>query len=192
LWVIIIYGFFIEFLVNLIMGYVPHRPLKITLYASFTFFEFLFFSYFFYLQIRSKTFKKYMIVSSTLFCLFIVIYYLTVKFSRIDSLPIGIETIFIIIFSFYYLYEELNNTTTLFIYTKPAFWIILGMVLYLSGSFFIYIASGYYSKDIVGRYWFVTNILTVIKNIFFCIAIISHAKNSGDKIDYHIEPIRQN
>ena len=174
------------------MGYVPHRPLKIILYGSFTFFEYLFFSYFLYLQIKNKAFKKSIAICSVVFCLFIIVYYLTVTFKRIDSLPIGIETIFIIIFSFYYLYEEMNNTTTLFIYTKPAFWIILCMVLYLAGSFFIYIASGYYSREVVGNYWFITNILAVIKNIFFCIAIISHSKEPKEKINYHFESSRQN
>lgn len=169
------------------MGFVLHRPLKITLYASFTFFEYLFFTYYLFLQISNKFFKRLMTVASVFFCLFIVIYYLTVHFKTIDSVPIGIETILILVYSFYYLYTEMNDTTTLFIYNKPAFWVILGMVVYLAGSFFIYIASGYFPEQEIGKFWIITNVLAIIKNIFFCIAIFVHSKHSKDNQKYNLE-----
>jgi hypothetical protein len=160
------------------MGEVGHGGVKLTLYAAFTFFEYLSFAYFLFLQIKNNTFKKYMSYLSVLFCIFIVIYSLTVKFKSIDSVPIGIETILIIIFAFYTLYEEMNDTTTLFIYNKPTFWIVLGIVLYLAGSFFIYIFASYLKREEVKKYWPITNVLSILKHVFFCIAIYRLAKAS--------------
>ncbi|MGZ4036474.1 MAG: hypothetical protein ACXVPQ_01525 [Bacteroidia bacterium] len=99
----------------------------------------------------------------------------------IDSVPIGIETILILIFSFYYFYEQMQDTTNLFIYTRYPFWIVLGMVLYLSGSFFIYIYSSQLSQEEIRKYWIFTNIFSILKNIFFAIAIVVNASHSIQK-----------
>ncbi|MDQ3277122.1 MAG: hypothetical protein M3Q06_02275, partial [Bacteroidota bacterium] len=94
----------------------------------------------------------------------------------IDSIQIGVETIIILIFSYYYLYERMNDTTTLYVYSTFSFWIVIGMVLYLAGSFFIYIFADSLPKADVDKYWIVTNVLSILKNIFFAIAIIVNSK----------------
>jgi hypothetical protein len=81
----------------------------------------------------------------------------------------------------------MNDTTTLFIYTKPAFWIILGIVLYLAGSFFVYLFASYLSRDELTRFWIITNIFSILKNIFFAIAVYINAKPSNDSIRYDLE-----
>jgi hypothetical protein len=106
----------------------------------------------------------------------------------IDSIPIGVETIIILIFSFYYLYERMNDTTTLFIYNTYQFWIVLAIVLYLAGSFFIYIFASYLrNNDEISKYWIITNIFSILKNIFFAIAVYINAKPSKDSIRYDLE-----
>jgi hypothetical protein len=103
------------------------------------------------------------------------------------SVPIGVETIFILTFSFYYLYEQMNDTTTLFIYNKPPFWIILGIVLYLAGSFFIYLFASYLTADELKKFWVITNLFSILKNILFCIAIYINAKPSKEILQYDLE-----
>ena len=75
----------------------------------------------------------------------------------------------------------MNDTTNLFIYSKYQFWIILGMMIYLAGSFFIYIFANQLAPKDVAKYWFFTNIFYIIKNIFFSIAIILNAKQPVKK-----------
>jgi hypothetical protein len=164
-----------------------HDPLRVTLYACFTFFEYVLFSFYLFLHIKNRGFKRFIIATSIPFCLFIVIYYLTVHYIVIDSVAIGIETILILIFSFYYLYTEMNDTSTLFIYNKPAFWIILGMVLPLAGSFFIFIAADFLPRKEVEKYWSVTNVLTICKYIFFSIAILVHSRPNKEDLNYNVE-----
>lgn len=72
----------------------------------------------------------------------------------------------------------MQDTETLFIYTQYSFWIVLGMILYLSGSFFIYIYASHLPDVQVGQYWVFTNIFGILKNIFFMLGIFLGAKQS--------------
>jgi hypothetical protein len=100
----------------------------------------------------------------------------------IDSIPIGIETIIVLTFSFYYLYEQMRKTTTIFIYNTYQFWIVLGMVLYLAGSFFIYIFGNYVSIAELRKFWVITNFFSILRSVFFTIAIIQHAKPTKNRL----------
>jgi hypothetical protein len=138
--------------------------------------------------LKSKKAKLVVAIASLIYIIFYIIYSLLYEVSILTvSIPIGVEAILILIFSFYYLYEQMNDTSTLFIYTKPAFWIILGMVLYLAGSFFVYIFSNYLNKDVREKYWVITNVLSILKNIFFCIAIHINAKPPKESLHYDLE-----
>ncbi len=97
---------------------------------------------------------------------------------NIDSVPIGIETILILIYSFYYFYEQINDTSNLFIYITYQFWIVIGIMIYLAGSFFIYIFANHVDRQTLNQYWFLTNVFYVIKNILFVVAILIHVKQS--------------
>jgi hypothetical protein len=157
------------------------------LYDSYTLIEFLLFSSFLHSQLKSKRSKTILIFSSCLFTLFyfgFIIYtkvaldksYLTSETIKIDSIPVGIEGIFILSFSFFYLYECTRDTTTLFIYNTYQFWVVLGIVLYLAGTFFIYIFTDSLKAADVNKYWVVINVFSILRTLFFVIAIIYNSK----------------
>jgi Na+/H+-translocating membrane pyrophosphatase len=100
---------------------------------------------------------------------------------RIDSIPIGIETILIFILIGFYFYEQINDTENLFIYERPHFWGALGILIYLSGSFFVYISAEKLPLKEVLKYWIITNIASIIKNLFFALAFYLSAKNLTKK-----------
>lgn len=187
LWIVTIYCVY-DFLTNIGLLYLDHKPSRVFLYSSFTFFEYAFFVWILFLFIKNAVFKKFIIGSSLFFTIFIITYNLLVKVIGIDSIPIGVEAILILIFSFYYLYEQMKDTETLFVYSRYSFWIVLGMMLYLAGSFFIYIYASQLDPVQVGKYWIFTNIFSIIKNIFFAIAILLHisAKSKSEKINYKV------
>ncbi|HVT85373.1 MAG TPA: hypothetical protein VHD35_09215, partial [Chitinophagaceae bacterium] len=58
----------------------------------------------------------------------------------------------------------------------PCFWFVIGILLYLGGSFFINILANHLSTEEVAKYSSVTNIAEVIKNILFTIAMIMYAR----------------
>lgn len=147
------------------------------LYAFFTLFEYATFSYILWLNIKKITFRKLIIILSISFCIFLIVYDLSAKVRRLDSIPIGFETILILSYSFYYLFEQTNDPTNLFIYTKYQFWVITGIMIYLSGSFFIYIFANQIDKELLNQYWFLTYAFYVLKNIFFIVALFVYVKS---------------
>jgi hypothetical protein len=151
----------------------------------FTTIEYLIFAYLFSLVIDNKTFKKIIYFLSLLFLIITVVNFDLGKGKTFDSLTIGIETIFIMIYAFYYLYEQMNNLADSFIYNRYHFWIAIGILLYLGGSFFIYIFADKVDSHILDDYWFLTYVFYIIKNIFFAIGIanlISENKRPSTKL----------
>lgn len=146
------------------------------LYTLYTLLEYSFFAWFLWLQIKNKTFKKGIILSIVAFALFSLIYYAFVHYYSLDTIPTGVETILIILASFYYLYEQMNDPGSLFIYNKYAFWIIAGIMVYLAGSFFIYIFAFQVDYEVRNQYWMLTNVFTIVRNILAIIAILIYVK----------------
>jgi hypothetical protein len=152
------------------------------IWSTFTFVEYSIFTYFLWVNIKNKNIKSFLFYASIVFIVFTTAYNIKTNFQKIDSLPIGIETILIIVYSFYYLYEQLNDTSNFFIYTKYQFWIIIGFLIYLAGSFFIFIyASKLANDNSFKKYWFITNGFYAVMNILFIIAFCMRAKNKKPK-----------
>jgi len=173
--IVIVCYCFVNFLINFLLDKeFFNGRVNYFLYASYTFFEFSFFGYFLFLIIKTKKFRRLLLITGLSFLAFLPIYDSTITARGIDSIPIGVETILILLFSFLYLYEQMNDTETLFIYSKYQFWIIIGFMIYLAGSFFIYIFTNQ-SKEALS-YWYFTNIFSIIKNLFFSVAIFVYIK----------------
>lgn len=165
-------------LTDLILNYYTNSINKnwsLYIWSVFTFAEYLIFTYILWLKIKKKIFRKIILWLSFLFIIFATVFNIATNFAKIDSIPIGIETILIFIYSFYYLYEQMNDTSNLFIYNKYEFWIIIGFLIYLAGSFFIFIAASKMENEILRNYWYLTNGFYVIMNLMFIIAFYMKA-----------------
>jgi hypothetical protein len=77
-----------------------------------------------------------------------------------------------LIYSAYFLYELLNNQHHLFINEDYRFWMVLAIMIYLSGSFFIYLLANQIPNAQLKRYWMFTDVFYTLKNLFFLIGII--------------------
>jgi hypothetical protein len=178
LWLIIFYCVY-NSVSNILPAYFLSNEAQYLLLVLFTSIEYLVFSTIFVLLIKNKQ-VHYLTYILSLFFLLIVFYNYNPK-KGFDSLAIGVETIFIILFIFYYLYEQMNDLSDSFIYNRYHFWIAIGILLYLGGSFFIYIFADKIDAHILDDYWFLTYAFYIIKNIFFSIGIahiINQKKNN--------------
>jgi hypothetical protein len=153
------------------------RYLKKPYIFSYTFFEYCLFGSVLYIKIRNKSFKRLIIVLSILFFLFQAIYYFTSRIKTLDSIPIGIETILIFIYVIYYFKEQFNNPENSFIYSDYVFWILVGIMVYLGGSFFFYILANHLDQKQIDQYWTYTYITDILKNIFLMISVFMFALN---------------
>jgi len=170
LWAIILSSF-ISFLIIGSLSFFP-RNVQHYLLSAFTFFEYTLFAYFLGLNLNRRRSKKVLLYISIAFTLFLFIYSYAANFKKVDTVNVGVETIIIIIFSFYFLYQLMNENKVLLIYNDYRFWIILGMVIYLAGSFFIYIYADQLSASEMKQFWFLTWIFYILKGILFSIAIL--------------------
>jgi hypothetical protein len=142
-------------------------------YNSFlTFFEYICFSGFIWLSVRNKIMRRIILLFSLAFITFLAFYFFTAKRSRIDSIPIGVETLLILSFSFYLLFEMSNLIKDSYINYNYRFWVVIGFMLYLSGSFFIYLYANQLAPGEGRKFAVLIDIFYILKNIFFAIAMI--------------------
>ena len=97
-----------------------------------------------------------------------------------DSIPTVIECIIIIGFSMFYFFEQLKNPQSLFLYSTPNFWIVVGLIIFFAGNFFIFIyaQSNSDSTEFKTAFSLINAILSLIENILFLIAFIIARKQS--------------
>lgn len=172
------YAFFFFFLVLFEENITTSKFTTKLYYQSFTFFEYLFFTAIFWQVIKSRTARRIMVILSITFSIFQVIYFFTERFKRIDSIPIGIESILVLIYIFYFFYELLKEPKGRHLSENYCFWFAIGILIYLSGSFFINILANVMEKDAIIKYWFLTYIADIIKNLLLAIGLIVMARHA--------------
>lgn len=152
----------------------------------FTPFEYIIFTTIFYLSAGKKK-RKVLLSLSIAYIVFLIFLFIAnpVKLSSLslvlDTIPVGIETILIFIYIFSFLYEHSKIENAESIYNSSLFWISVGLLFYLGGSFFFNILVTQMSLAEFDNYWHYTYIAEVLKNILFLIALlkISTVKKKG-------------
>lgn len=150
----------------------------------FTILEYLFIILFYRMILQKKIYKKVLEVVSIIFIgyyLWDLIYFedFTIDFA---SRPAAIESIILLTFSILYLFEQINDTFTIFIYSKKSFWIVVAIIIYLSGTFFLFIfAQKNMNDDVFAEQYTVMNsILYIIKNLIISIAFLIPLPDNRD------------
>ena len=80
--------------------------------------------------------------------------------------------------NFYFFFEQLKEPKGKHLWENYCFWFATGILIFLSGSFFINILANVMEKDEIRRYWFLTYIADIIKNIFLAVGVLVMAKQS--------------
>jgi hypothetical protein len=138
----------------------------------YTLIEYATFAFILWHNIINKKFRLLIILLSILFLVFQIVYLLNTQKKLIDSIPIGFEMILVLIYIFYFFYEQLKFNTNVPLYKNYVFWIALGILIYLSGTFFFYILANHLPPKQIQPYWFITYIFDIVKNIFFAIGVL--------------------
>lgn len=157
------------------------RSTKHYLRTLYTFVEYAAFAFLFWINIRNKTLKTLIAIFSVSFLVFQVVYSLTTKIQRLDSVPIGIETILILVYIFFFFFEFSKSMSSLYIYNHYCFWIAVGILIYLGGSFFFYLSINQLSKEEVITFGNFTYLAEVIKNILFALSLFMYGRQSLEK-----------
>jgi hypothetical protein len=143
----------------------------------YTFLEYSVFAFIFWSNVKSKKIRLFILIASLLFLAFQFYYAISGKVRKIDSVPIGIETILMLLYIVYFFYEFSRNISNLFIYNHYLFWIAVGILIYLGGSFFFFMLINNLSKEQLDAFGDLTFIAEILKNILFSVAIFVFTKN---------------
>jgi len=138
--------------------------------SLFTFIELTVFSFFYWTITQNPKIKLGILATYITNSLFLSVYYILGNNSAFDSIPVSSESIIIFIYSILLFYTELSKPQVLFIYNTSEFWIILGILIYLSGSFFIFSFADKINAEDIETFWSLTFIFNTLKNLFFSVA----------------------
>jgi hypothetical protein len=162
-----------------------NKDFAFTYLSIFTIVEYSLFSLAIYINLKKPLYKKIILWASPPFIAFSIFqFFSSGSKNDIDSISITVEYILIIIYCLFFLFEELNEPNTTFIYSSHRFWIIVGILIYSTGTFFLFMQSSNLSDKEWDRWLIINYIFTIIKNLFFSIAII--IKSSPP--DNHFKP----
>ena len=140
--------------------------------SFFTIVEYCLFSLAIFLNLKKSSFRKLILFVSPAFLIFTIVQYLTSGAKNdIDNISITVEYILLIIYCLFFFFEELNEPNTTFIYSSYRFWIITGILLYSTGTFFLFMQSSNLSDSQWDRWLIINYVFTTIKNLLFCVAI---------------------
>jgi hypothetical protein len=171
-----IYGV-VFFSILLAYDYLPsNKEFRKFVQQSYTFLEYSFFAFIFWSNIFNKRFRNLIVVLSILFFVFQIVYFFISQLKRLDSIPIGIETILILIYISLFFFETFKRSTNYYIYNHYCFWVSVGILIYLGGSFFFYILINDLSNDQIEAFGKMTYVSEIIKNLLFCTGLYIYGR----------------
>lgn len=141
---------------------------------TYTFLEYSFFSFLLFHSFKRRISKSFVLIGSAAFFIFMIFYFVLGSYKTVDSVPIAVETILILGYIVFYFHEQLTIPKNQFLFHNYFFWMILGIILYLSGSLFIYMLANHIPYKELMQYWVFTYIVEILKNILFGISVIIH------------------
>lgn len=147
-------------------------------YTLYTTFEYSAFAFLLYKFIKNKKAKSIILILSSLFFVFQIIFLFVSKKYRLDSIPIGVETILIFSFIIYKFFELSKNIDGTVISSNYIFWVAVGILIYLGGSFFFYILINHLNEEQIQIFGILANLTEILKNIVFAIALYIYFKYS--------------
>ncbi len=145
------------------------------LFSFYTVAEFSFFCLFYYYIISSKKVKKIIIPIWASFALFsITDFFFVNRMDDFDSIAVAIASIIIILLCAYYLFMQIKGSISLQIYSTSNFWIIITFLIYLSGTFFLYLMTEAMKTNdsFQKQYIYINSSFNILKNVLLSIAML--------------------
>lgn len=153
------------------------------LWGLFTIVEFSCFSLFFYFNLENSWLQRVIIIIIVVFTSFCLISLLSnfIIYGNLDTVPVTFQAIFVMTLCVIYFFEQIRNPNSLFIYSTAQFWIVTGILVYLAGTFFIYIYSWNLTQEELDKYWTINYFFNAVKNFLFGLGLYIHVKNQRKK-----------
>jgi len=152
-------------------------------YRIFTIIEYSLCTLFLYKIINNSLFRKLISIASIGLIIFSFFDLVNTNSRTFDSTPTGIVCILIILYSIYYLFEKIRTPDTLFLYSTSNFWIVVALVIFFSGTFFINIfsQSNFTNPKFKATFSAIISVFNILKIFMFSIAFLIKPEKAKPK-----------
>lgn len=150
------------------------------LFSFFTIVEFICLSYYINSLLSNRKIKIFLLIGAVIFgfvALFNLYKNFIAKSPSLDTVPIAVSSIVLISGSIFYLFETIQKPEISFVYSKQSFWVVVGIMIYFSGTFFLFLQFDSLSRQDQISFWTINQICFVLKNIFFSISFTLKPEN---------------
>jgi hypothetical protein len=133
------------------------------------------FSTFTFLILKAEQSYKFQVatkISWILFLLFCVSIMIIKGIERMDTYEIALETVIVLILIIYFFYLRFKQVDEQYLYQKPHFWLMTGMLVYLGFTYFFNILVNHVDNEVIKNYYHYSYIGDIIKNALFAVALI--------------------
>ena len=183
----VIFFYIVYCIINEALGYYFHQIHRNTfiLFDIFTVVEFSLFALFYYYALSEGFMKKAIFPIWLCFLIFASIHlFLVNNLNTFDSITSGVETILIILLCIYYLVVQIKGSNNLLVYSTTNFWTIITFLIYLCGTFFLYIMAENMIDDrnFQRHYLIINSAFNVLKNILLSVAMLMKTNQVPDQI----------
>ncbi len=128
--------------------------------------------YFFYLIIKDHFFKKILFFISIIFTVFWVFSFFKFGNKSYYWSCINFENISVLAIAIFYYYEQIIIINSAFIYAESVFWVVTAYLIYIAGTFFLYLYIPSFNSEEQKNYYDILNsIFTIIRTVLISVAI---------------------
>lgn len=165
--------------------------LGFVLLSVFTLVEFCLFAIIIRMILKRVNLKRIITFSIPIFFIFaLVAFYLSLSNSidsyTIDSISITVEYLILITFCLFYFFEEMSYPNTAFIYSSYKFWVIVGILIYSTGTFFFFMYSSSLDREEWNNWSVINYVFTTVKNLLFTIAVLVAKKENKKNEEFKL------
>lgn len=130
---------------------------------------------FFYVLPPLKKAKIYILVSFIVFVLFWLFMFISKGRNKFLDSAVNFEYVFVLVFSLFFLFQLLKKPEEP-IFSNSHFWIVSAYMLYVAGTFFLYLFIYSLTPEEQNEYYVVNFIFIIIKTILLSIAMFVKPK----------------
>lgn len=140
-------------------------------YRLYTVIEFVLLIYYFKLLFESKTVNRIISFLAVTFLAVSLVDLFVTQAHSFDSIPVALQGLIVITFCLFYLHKAIQELELISISASPNFWIITSLLIYFSGTFFLFALSqqNISDKNFSLTYSILIQTFTIIKNILISI-----------------------
>jgi len=131
----------------------------------------------FFRETLSKKAITILIISFTILSILNVLFF--ENLNEFNTLARAVEALLLIIISLMYFYSLLRDLSEKYLEQSPLFWVATSILIYFSGSFFIFIYGNYImpSAKLSLTFWAIHALFSILKYILFTVALWINPKS---------------